>query len=251
MGTQVKPDRRTKRFAVAMVIVAGLIASAFAASAASLGGINSADLSAWSDTVTISVPPVFLASDSFTGCTSTLDGWVDSVGNPWTSHEGDWQCLAGDVARNHKRFSVGHASVDIGVYDNISVSTDITRISTQKGKSGAGLALFSDGTYFISVIYKRDQDRLVLGVNAPSGFRELMEVDPISDLDSGTLTVQIQQPILTVLINGSVVMTFDLTDTAYLSAEEQDLLLENTRFGLASDNDNWSRYADFTIVALP
>lgn len=246
MGTQVKRFGRVARIATALILAVGLTALAYVASAASLGGINASHVYSTSMMVTVVVDAP-IASDTFEGCHSHLDGWVDSVGNVWTSHEGNWICVANSVARNEKRVSIAHASVETGLSDGISVSTDIVRVSTQKNRSGPGLALFDDGTYFISVLYKREQGRLVLGVMGPSGYRELAEVDPISDFDTVTLTAQIQQPNLTVLLNGSQVLTYDLSDLA----PHELFLLTNTRHGLASDNDNWSHFGTFTVEVLP
>lgn len=247
MGTQVKLRGRRARITTALVVAVGLAVSAVAAAAASLGGINTDDLFATTMTVDIPVSPPVVASDTFDGCHSHLDGWVDSVGNTWTSHEGNWMCVANSVARNQQRVSIAHAGVDTGFSNNISVSTDIVRISNQKNKSGPGLALFDDGTYFISVLYKREQGRLVLGVMGPSGYRELAEVDPISDFDTAVLTAQIQQPNLTVLLNGNIELTYDLSNLA----PDELPLLGNTRHGLASDNDNWSHFGSFTAEVMP
>ena len=236
---------RSKRFLSTSALVTLLAALIISASAASLGGIGSDQLFAQSGPASVSPPPP-VASDTFDGCHSLLDGWVDSVGNVWTSHDGDWLCVASSVARNQKRVSIAHATVDTGETDNISVSTDIVRISTQKNKSGPGLALFDDGTNFIAVLYKREEGRLVLGVSRPSGFSLLAEVDPISDFDSVVLTAEIQQPLLTVKLDGTTVLTYDLSGLA----PADQLLLGNTRHGLASDNDNWSHFGSFTVVEM-
>lgn len=249
MGIRSKQSRHIAWVVTALILAVGLIASGLAASAASLGGINSPSLYATSRAVNIDLPGDPVAYDTFVGCQSHLEGWIDSLGNEWTSHEGNWICVANAVARNQKRVSVAHATLDAQVNDNISVSTEIVRISQQKNKSGPGLALFDDGTNFISVLYKREQGRLVLGVMAPSGYREIVDVDPISDYDTVTLTAQIQGHYLTVLLNDSPEMEIDLT--LVLTEDEQLLLLDNTRFGLASDNDNWSRFGSFTVEILP
>ena len=219
---------------------------AVSAAAASLGGINAGQLFAQSGPASIA-PPTPIASDTFDGCHSSLDGWVDSVGNVWTSHDGNWKCVANSVARNQKRVSVAHATVDTGETNNISITTDIVRVSTQRNKSGPGLALFDDGNEFIAVLYKREEGRLVLGVAHLSGFSQLVEVDPISDFESVALTAEIQSPLLTLKLDGTTVLTYDLNslDPAFQP------LLNNTRHGLAAHNDNWSHFGSFTVLEMP
>lgn len=235
---------RSKSLLIGGALVTLLAAAVLSASAASLGGINTASLFAQSGPASI-VPPI--ASDTFEGCHSHLDGWVDSVGNVWTSHEGNWTCVGSSVARNQQRVSVAHATVDTGLTDNISISTDIVRISSQKNKSGPGLALLDDGTNFIAVLFKREEGRLVLGVSRPSGFNLLAEVDPISDFDNVVLTAEIQQPLLTIKLDGTAVLTYDLNGLA----PADQTLLTNTRHGLASDNDNWSHFGSFAVQEMP
>ncbi len=136
--------------------------------------------------------------------------------------------------------------MDIEVSDDVEITTFISRISHQKGRSGPGIALFSQGDSFLSVVYKRDQDRVVLGMTDPDGFVELhAAVAPISDYAEMTMTVRIDQPNLTVLIDGIEVMQVDLDDYP-----EVQSLLGNTWFGLASDNDNFSRFDTFQVVDI-
>jgi hypothetical protein len=58
----------------------------------------------------------------------------------------------------------------------------------------------------------------------------------------------IDQPTLTVVIDGAVVMTYDLFD---LTSDEQGYFLARTRFGLESDLDNQSRFDNFRVEVLP
>lgn len=256
MRTRAKLRDKQRRLGIAFAVASGSMALALAASAASLGGIRTGDVFATSMTVSLSPSVPYLAYDSFAGCHAALEGWVDATGKVWASHQGEWQCLANEVARSKRRYAVGHATVDIGLYDHIEVSTFISRVFTHPGRGGAdlsgpGLALFSDGEYFLSVVYKRDQDRVVIGATLPSGYRELVHEDAPADCDSMTLTVRIDQPYLTVLVDGSETMTLDLSDPTLLTDNEKMSLLGNTRFGLASDNDTWSTFDSFQVRSWP
>ncbi|MGB7859833.1 MAG: hypothetical protein WBM90_04995 [Acidimicrobiia bacterium] len=230
-----------------MLASAALAVTAFSASAASLGGISTQDIFAQSSPASVSVPTE-IAQDDF-DCNGSLDGQTDSLGNVWTSHVGNWQCLGSGVVRSQQRQSFAHATVDISQSTGIRISTDLERISTQSNRSGPGLALFADGIgHLLYVIYERDQDRVILGMNSPtSGNTILNQIDPISDLSSGPMSVEISSMILTVLVNGSL-MTYDLNN---LNAADRTYFLSRTRFGLVANNDNFSRFESFAIETLP
>ena len=233
------------RMVLAGVVVAGLAGSAIAASAASLG-LSSSSLSAWSAPVSVPVPAA-VADDPFvtTSCNQALGGTSDSLGNVWLDHGGSWRYHGCDDVRAGLRLPFAHASVDVGVSDDIVVSTNLTRISTQNNRSGPGLTLFADGFGdHIYLIYERDQDRLTLGRHVSGTGTVLAQVDPISDYPSTVLAVEIRQPTLTVLVNGSIALTYDMT-------AEQALFGSNAMFGLEADNDNWSSFGWFKVETLP
>ena len=233
------------RMVLTGIVVVGLVGSAIAASAASLG-LSSSSLSAWSAAVSVPAPAA-IADDPFvtTGCNQALGGTSDSLGNVWLDQGGGWRYHGCDEVRAGIRLPFAHASVDVGVSDDIVVSTNLARISTQSNRSGPGLSLFVDGFGdHIYLIYERDQGRLTLGRYVSGTGTVLAQVDPISDYPSAVLAVEIRRPILTVLVNGSIVLTHDMT-------AEQALFGSNTRFGLEADFDNWSSFGWFRVEILP
>jgi hypothetical protein len=232
-----------------IALAAILGASTISAAAADLGGLAVGQLYAYGTEVTIDLPdpPITLASDDFAGCHNTLDGWEDSLGNEWADHWGRWQCLGGEVVRSQSRLPLAHASLDIGRSDDIVITADVADISNQNNRSGPGIALSTDGFFHMYVVYERDQGRVTLGKSSPWANTSLQSV-PVSDRDSAVISVIVDQPSLTVLIDGNVVMTYDL---GQLTAAEEDYFLSQTRFGLESDNDNQSRFDSFLIETLP
>lgn len=246
MGTRVSERTRSIRPLIAMAVVALLATVAVAAAATSLGGIRGADLFVSSSAASIPVPTA-IADDSFSDCSGNLDGHVDSVGNTWTEHVGTFQCLGSDVVRARQEVSLAHASVDSGTSDDIIVTTSLTSVSSRRNRSGPGLSFLSDGYSFMYAIYERDQGRVTLGKSTLIGTTVLAS-SPISDVETAVLTVVIDQPGLMVLVNGSAVIAYDLTD---LLRVDQDALLTNTRHGLVADDDNQSYFDTFRIEALP
>jgi hypothetical protein len=220
------------------------------AAAADLGGLDVDQLTSYTSDVLIEPPPppvVTLAEDDFAGCSNTLDGWTDSVGNVWTDHWGRWQCLGNDVVRSQQRQPLAHASLDIGRSDDIVITTVFSDISNQSGRSGGGISLFTDGFFHMYVIYERDADRVTLGKSSPWA-NTTLQTAPVADRESGEMSVTVDRPTLTVLFDGVVVMTYDLDQ---LTGDEQDYFLPRTRFGLESDMDNQTRFESFRIETLP
>lgn len=228
------------------LVVAALALAAFAASAASLGTITLNQIFAQTAPASAPVPTV-IGGDDFPSCTGALHGETDSQGNTWTDHWGRWRCLGGDLVRATRRLPLAHATVDVGQSDRLIISTDLERISNQANRSGPGISLFTTGFFHMYVIYERDQGRVTIGKWTPWASVPLASV-PISDRSTATLTVVVDQPSLTVLVNGSQVMTYDLNN---LTPPEQALLLTNTRFGLEADRDTWSRFDSFRVEAMP
>lgn len=220
----------------ALMAVVAMVASAalaVTASAASLGGIGVADLFAWSSPVTISIPTP-IAADEFS-CAGNLDGQPDDMGNIWSDHGGDWQCLGSGVVRARQRVDHGHATVDSLTSDAVSISAGMSDISTQSGRSGGGIAFLSDGLSHMYVVYQRDQGRVVMG-KREIAVDTVVATSPISDAGTVEITVEIDQPTVRVLVNGAPVLTHALT------LSETVMFGSNTRFGLAADNDNSTRF---------
>lgn len=250
MSTRSRHHGQSPRIAVIVLLAALLGATVISAAATDLGGITVGQLTAYSAEVFIEPPPppvIILAGDDFAGCTNTLDGWTDSVGNAWTDHGGRWQCLGNDVVRSQQRLPLAHASLDIARSDDIVISTVFSDISNQNGRSGGGLSLFTDGFFHMYAIYERDADRVTLGKSSPWANTALLSA-PVADRDEGEMSVVIDRPTLTVLFDGVVVLTYDLNQ---LTQAEQDYFLSRTRFGLESDNDNQTRFESFRIETLP
>lgn len=223
---------------MAVVAMVALGALAVTASAASLGGIDVADLFAWSSPVTVATPsPVAL--DQFS-CAGELDGQPDDVGNIWSDHGGDWQCLGSGVVRARQRVDHGHATIDLATSDAVSISAGLADISAQGGRSGGGIAFLSDGLSHMHVVYQRDQGQIVMG-KREIAVDTVITTAPISDLGAAEITVEIDQPTVRVLVNGAPVLTHTLTIT------ETVMFGSNTRFGLASDNDNGTRFDWFLV----
>lgn len=225
----------------ALMAVAAMVASAalaVTASAASLGGIGVADLFAWSSPVTIPIPTP-IAADEFL-CAGDLEGQPDDMGNTWSDHGGDWQCLGSGVVRARQRVDHGHATVDLLTSDAVAISAGLSEISTQSGRSGGGIALLSDGLSHMYVVYQRDQGRIVMG-KREIAVDTVIATSPISDVGTVEITVEIDQPTVRVLVNGAPLLThtLTLTDTVMFGS--------NTRFGLASDNDNSTRFDWFRV----
>jgi hypothetical protein len=228
---------------VAISLAVILFASAVAASAAALG-VNSGQIAIFYQSGTIPISDA-IADDGFaaTVCNEDLDGSVDSVGNVWTSHSGEWRYQGCGEVRVNGRVPMAHASLDLGVQDDIRITSTLTRISTQKNHSGPGIAFFSDGSEFMYVIYDRDQGGLILGWVDSSGI-SASPIVPISDRATAEISVELSGPDVTVLVDGAVEMTATIPGPVYGYFEAK------TGFGLVSDNDNWSRFGSFMVEPL-
>ena len=233
------------RILTTATIAVGLVAFWMSASAADLGGIRGASVFADSSDVTVSVPPPpGLVNTDFSGCQNTIDGWTDPLGNQWTSHSGKWQCLGSDTVRAQQRRSFAHASVDVGLSDELRITTLVSRVSTQNNRSGPGLGLLSDGSTFIYIVYDGDDEILTFGQVSPGGDIEFENVS-ISVSAPVVISVAIDRPNIEISINGSQLLDVDLTD--HLPSAEIDHLFTHTRFGLVSDNDNFSAFDTFKV----
>lgn len=240
MGTQVKSEKRSIRFVVTMAIVVGLIASGVAASAASLGGISGAEMLAFGQPDSIELP---LAFDHFDGCAGNLNNDVDPVGNTWIAPSTDWRCqVANSRARNRNLATTADsATVDIGVSDDIVITTYLERASRTASGAGSGVSLFHDGSYHMYIVYQRGADQLTLGKVDGSGDTEIVSVSYLPRTDTMDFIVEIHQPSITVTVNGTLLGTYTMT------AGEIATFGSNTRFGLESDLDRRSQWSWFQI----
>lgn len=236
------------RGAIVATVIAGMILLAVVASAASLGGIAVGSLFAQETPVTIPipVPPPLVATD-FSGCQGSLDGWVDESGAAWASQSGDWQCLGNDVVRSQQRSPLAHATVAVPINTGIRIGASMERISAQANRSGPGLALFADGSgELIYVMYERDQARVSIGLRSPLyGDVVLDRIVGIADRDTAEIAVLLDGLAMTITLDGVVIGMYDLA--TLLTLAQQIDLLSNSRFGLLSDNDNFSRFDGFRI----
>ena len=224
--------------ATAIAVVTGALI--MTASAASLGGIDVANLFTWSAPVTVPIPSA-VAADDFT-CSGGLHGRGDSLGKVWTDHGGDWQCLGSGEVRARQRVALGQATVNLGLSNQVMASAFVTSISPQAGRSGAGLSFLSDGVSHMYAIYQRDQGRIVLG-KREIALDTVIATATISDRAATQIRVEVAQPAIRVLVDGVPVISHTMT------AAETLLFGSKTRFGLEADNDNQSRFDWFRAEA--
>ncbi|HXV70963.1 MAG TPA: hypothetical protein VEB69_06120 [Acidimicrobiia bacterium] len=242
-----KRSRHVGRFARATtvtIVVVGVVALALAASAASLGGISVGSIFMQSTDVHIDLPdtPTPIVSTDFSGCSNLIDGWIDESGAIWASHSGNWQCLGSGVVRAQQRTPLANLSVEIAQSSGIRISADISDISHQNDRSGAGISLLGDGSgEFFYVIYERDVEQLTIGVAGEAPFAV---VTAVGDVAAATMSIEIVGNEMFVEFGSVAIGPFDLT-------AEAPQLVGNTWFGLVADNDNQSRFDNFTIELLP
>ena len=248
MATQVKNRKRSARFVVATVIVAGLVALTVAASAASLGEINHASLFTASDADTAALP---LAFDHFDFCSGALDGDIEVVGNAWTGHSGNWRCRSNSshARQQDQRVTVSSATVDVGQSDQLIVSTYLSRASRTAAGAGSGVSLLSDngapGNSHMYVVYLRGADQVILGKVDSSGDTEIASISLLPRSDTMDLVVEIIQPDITIKVDGITLTTYTMT------AGEMATFGSNTRFGIEADLDRRTRFEWFQIEAMP
>ena len=239
MGTQVKsPTWSSTRIAGKIVLAVGLTTSLVVAAAASLG-TSSADLFVWSGPVSVPIPGT-IAIDSFDTCSGGLDGEVDASGNVWSDHGGQWLCFGPGLAAARIPTSLGHATVDVGQSDDLTVSVFVSKVSDKTNRSGPGISLFSDGNYHIYVIYERDLGQITLGKLDSTGNTVLMVI-PVADRPVIEISAEIHQPDISVSVDAVLVGTYTMT------AAEVATFGANTRFGMEADNDNQSWFESFQV----
>lgn len=227
---------------MATVMAVSLIASALAASAASLGGINEAELFVWSANVSISTASVF---DEFDSCSGDLHGATDSSGNAWHAPSGAWLCHpAHSHASNDSVASIDSATIDAGSSDGLIVSTFLSRTSQNGRDRASGLALFLDPAtgFHMYVVYQRSTGEVIVGKVDASGNTQLAQWSYATNLNYVQLEVVITQPILEVAVDGTPLGTYDMT-------QEQAGLGANTHFGLESHGDRRSWWDWFKVEA--
>lgn len=242
MPTQVQPRRRFGRLVAATIIVAGLAASAYAASAASLD-IESADLYATSNLLAVDLP---LAYDHFDDCGGKkLNLDPDLFDNIWSAPSNIWACQdnRSRVTTNNQNILHYSATVHVGQSDLITVSTYLARTSRTANGAGSGLSLFHDGnTHHMYIVYQRGADQITLGKVDGSGDTEIVSFDYTPRTDTMELVAAIAKPDITVSANGTVLGTYTMT-TGELST-----FGSNDGFGLESDRDRRSRWDWFEVV---
>ena len=240
MGTRVSEWRRSVRL-VATVVVA---VSVIAASAATLGGISTADLFATSKNDTVPLP---LAFDHFDGCGGNLNGDVDVRGNTWLAPSTDWRCQVVDSrARNRNLGSTADsATVDVSLSDQVVVSMFIERTSRTASGAGSGVSLFHDGSSFhMYVVYQRGADQITIGKVDGFGDTEITSWSWLPRSDTIEFLVEIDQPDIIIYADSILVATYTMT------AGELTTFGSNTRFGMESDLDRRSRWSWFQIEDL-
>ena len=229
---------RPRRWALALGFGLVVAVAPLVAAAASLGGIYYADLFAWSSLTTVPIPtPV--AEDDF-DCRGALDGQTDSLGNVWTDHGGNWRCIGGSEVRAGRRVSPAHATVDVGGSDGVYVTVNLTRIVNRRNSGGPGVSLLSNGASHFFVIYERSAGQITLGKWDGSG-RSVLATASISDRATAQIRVEVTLPQITVIVDGVTVLTYTM------SSGEVSAFGSNTRFGLETDRDNWSRFDYFLV----
>jgi len=228
----------TWRALAATAAAVAMSAVVMTASAASLGGIDVGGLFAWSAPVSVSTPSA-IALDDFT-CSGSLHGRTDSLGNVWSDHGGDWQCLGSGEVRARQRVPLGHATVDLGISNHVVVSAVLTSISNQADRSGGGVAFLSNGISHLYAIYERDRGVITLG-KREIALNTVIVTAAVSDRATADIRVEVDQPEIRVLVDGVTVITHTMT------AAETLLFGSNTRFGLEADDDNQSRFDLFRV----
>ena len=244
MATPAKRRGRHIRLIATAVVVVGLVASAVAASAATLGGINVADLFSSSRNDVVPLP---LAFDHFDGCDNNLNNDVDVVSNVWLAPSTDWRCQpANSRARNRNQNTLADSTtVDVGLADHVVVSTHVERTSRTAIGAGSGVALFHDGVGFhMYVVYQRGADQITIGRVDGSGDTELTSWSWLPRNNAIELAVEIDQPTITIYANAALVGTHTM------SAGELATFGSNPRFGMESDLDRRSRWSLFQVKEM-
>lgn len=248
MRSHAKHRKRSTRFVVAAALAVGLVALSITASAASLGGISGAHIFVHSKTDTVSLP---LALDHFDDCGRALHGDVDVVGNTWTGHSGNWRCQPSQSrARQRDRtVTASSATLQVGQSDRLIVATHMSRASRTASRAGSGVSLFSDGTapgnHHMYVVYQRGADQVTLGKVDSSGDTEILSISLLPRRDTMDLTVEIDQPDITIKVDGTTLATYTMT------AVEVTAFGSNTRFGIEADLDLRAHFEWFKIEAMP
>lgn len=233
---------RARHVAILLVVVA-LAASTVAASAATLGGVDGADLLAFSSADAVPLPLVY---DHFDGCAGNLDGDTPVAGSDWLAPSTDWRCQPNQSrARSRNQTTTDTATIDVGQSDDLVVSVYLQRTARTAG-GGSGLALMHDPAsgHHMYVIYQRGLDRITLGKVDASGDSEIAFVPWLPRSNTIELLVEVDQPIITIYADGVLVDTYTMT------AAEVATFGANTGYGLQSDLDRRSQWAWFQVEEL-
>jgi hypothetical protein len=248
METRVKDRKRSARFVLVATVAAGFAVFTLAAAAASLGGINQADLYAQSNLDTVDLP---LAFDHFDDCGGALNGDVDVVGNTWIGHSGNWRCQPNNSRATQQDQSAAASSVTVGVgqSNRLILSTYMSTASRTATGAGSGVSLLSDGTapgnFHMYVVYQRGVDQVTLGKVDSSGDTEIVSISLLPRRDAIDLVVEIDQPDITIKVDGVTLTTYTM------SAGEIATFGSNTRLGMETDIDRRTLFEWFQVEAMP
>jgi hypothetical protein len=220
----------------AAVLGALLLAGAHIASAATLGGVSSRKLGAWTFAGGSGAPTV-MAWDGFTRTNGTnLAGVASGGGGPaWQVLAGTW-ITAGNAARDTPSVTNAAMVVDCALTN----ATVTVGLSTSPGSFYAGLTLKSVASGYLYVSFRNiNGGRIDVGRVVGTTDTPIASVTNVGSPSSATLSATYAAGVVTVRFNGVTVLT------TTLSAANVTTFGSSTRYGLYSGNDTQTLFDDF------
>jgi hypothetical protein len=219
----------SRRVAITLLFIAALAAFVTRVGFAASLPVTSDSLFAQ---LTADVPNVAIVDDDFVG-NGNLDARVPSVAPPgaaWLVEAGSFTTQTGDA--ESKGNAVSRATIETGVSDGYTASTEITSLGTA---DYAGIVFLASGGTYMYAVYNGVTDQAELYTSA-SG-TPVATSTSLGSPATFTISVQVDQPTITVRIGGSPVIVYAMPSGISL-----------TRAGIIAESRG-TIFEQFTVVA--
>lgn len=218
------------------ILIAVFLASAVGFSAASLNGIVTAKIGAWTIPGSTGAPTV-VTWTGFTGSNNTrLSGANLEGGGSWVADIGTWTIQSNQAATNS--VSLANMSVDVG-----SNSASAWATLTFGATARAGVMALDNGGVAIYALYSKGSGGTIQLYKYSGGQVLLATVTGVGTPTSAVMGLDATTNVMRVSWNGAVVLSYTLTASEVGTFKTGT----NHRFGIIADSDSLTRFDNFHV----
>lgn len=229
------------RGGVALVLVVGVLIALEVANAATLGGINTAQIFAQTAPASIDVPEV----DHFEnpGGDGNLDGDPGPNGGTWEVVSGSWEYSGSSAVQVQNNSPDARAMVNLGVSDHMRLEVEMLNMGAKPTANGTGVLLWADGNSYMFAVYDYHDQRVELRKRSGST-TTVATSGSIGFHTEGVLTVIIDQPNVKVYFDGVERINYNMTGA------ETSTFGSRTTFGMIAIQDKDTQFDYFLFEDL-